>query len=345
MPRASAVLRAARRAVEQRERGAQVDGRARAVDGQLGGPELEQHVHDLRPGRRLVERAPQVVRRHVGRTARQRLPRGGAQALDRARVVPRRAGEDVRGDLLGGAAGLEQQLGGARVGAPLLVDPEARVDGGALDRVDELDDFARPQDPRAPERRRRRERGALVELREPPGIDDARTVAQHRRRRRERARLGGQLPDARTDRADDRLGPDLEDGAGVAGHRLDRPRLQRAGQLDHQQRVPAGRSMAGRAHLRVGAGELPADERGGRVLAQRPRPERPRRGVVRQRVQEGGGVELASSGRSPAATTTGRPSSRRARKLRNRTDGWSHQWRSSTPRNSGRLAAMLAVSQ
>ncbi len=86
------------------------------------------------------------------------------------------------------------------------------------------------------------------------------------------------------------LGPDLQDGRGVASRRSDSLCLERPGELHDEKGIPAGRDVAGGAELRLRRSELLAHERSSCLPAQRAQPDHPRGGFLDERVQQHGVV-------------------------------------------------------
>ena len=97
-------------------------------------------------GRRLVERALEVGDAALGRAALDGGPARLAQLLDHPLLPAPRRGEQVRRDLLGGRAGVEQHARRALVLQLALAERQLLVDGVADQRVDEGDRRLAAQD-------------------------------------------------------------------------------------------------------------------------------------------------------------------------------------------------------
>ena len=127
----------------------------------------------------------------------------------------------------------------------------------------------------------RRGRRALVAAGQRRDRPERRALPEHRRRARDGAGVGRQPREPQQHGARDRARADRAHHAGLPAPRLHALGLERAEQLAQQQRVAAGRLVAGGAERRVGAGaEALAHELIDRGEAQRPRAQRERRGVA-----------------------------------------------------------------
>jgi hypothetical protein len=189
------------------------------VDALLGEAKLEQRVHPVLLVGRLGERAAEVARRGFGRSPDDRPVAGGPQRVDDEGIAGRRDEIDVRGDALGLLAGLVEQLGGPAVHRQPLRGLDRLVDGGAHDRVDELDVLGRDaQEVGAGERGRRERREVpVVQVGERRRMPNFGSVAEHGDGNREAPGLRGKTREPQRHRARHRLRPDLAHPAGVLG--------------------------------------------------------------------------------------------------------------------------------
>ena len=239
---------------------------------ELGRGEIQQGAGAAARRRWLVDRAPQIERGGVRGAAGGRQPGGRDEPLVRPRVAGRLAAQQLRGDQLGRSRLQVEQPRGARVVARAAGRAESGVDGGAHQRVDELERVQelvrerRAQDAGRDERVDGLRGLVRVDLGEPGRRSQRNVAAEDRNGPGEPHRGLRQSRQPRGDLLRDALGALLQDALGVdAAVAPDR----RARQLAQQERVPTRRGVAGAALRVVGARREPPDHGGGAVLAQR----------------------------------------------------------------------------
>ena len=174
-------LAAAHRVGDQLDRLLEMLGRRAPVDAALGEAELGQQLAAQLVVAPLLERAREIGDRGLGRAARERALRGGAERVDHERVGAAVDEHQVRRGLLGRHAGLEPQLGGAAVAVAARDRVEVLVDRAAHDRVEELDRVVADEQVGAQQHARRVRGGRVVEAREHAGLAQLGAVAEDRR--------------------------------------------------------------------------------------------------------------------------------------------------------------------
>ena len=205
----------------------------------LGDTEIAEHIGPGAVRRRLVERAPQVANRRLRRTLRERPLRCAPERRDDELIAGRNRADEVGRGLLGERTAIEQQLGGAAMGACALVGAHALEDAAADHRMDELDRVLVAEEIRPNERAGRRQRRRRVGPSECSGERKLRSVAEYRRCAQQAGGIGIEAGKASCDAMGDRLRPKLEHPRRLLGGGF-RPfppeRIQQRSQIE---RVPA----------------------------------------------------------------------------------------------------------
>ena len=162
-----------------------------------------------------------------------------------------------------------------------LAGRELAVDRVAHERVDEAQRRVGPQDLRAGQLARRGRDGLLLESGERRHGGHLGVLAQHADRARDRDGVAREAAEADEHRARRGAGPDRAHDRGVGGDGLDALGLERSQELAEQQRVAAGRGVAGVAERGLGRLAEPlAHQRLGAHAAQRAGLDGPRVRVV-----------------------------------------------------------------
>ena len=299
--------------VQQLVRLSEMLGGGRPARQRLRSTQRDQHGRAAVGGRRLLQRALQVGDGGVGRAAPHR---GGARVLqqrDRPRAAAARRLQQLRRDLLGRRARVVQQLRRALVQQPALPRRQLVVDRVADQRVDEPERRIRAQDLDARELARRSGHRRLLQAGQRGDRGQLRALAQHADRLRDRRRGGGEAPEPHEHRARRGARTDRADHADLRCVGRDTLGLQRAQELAQQQRVAAGRLVAGGAERVVGVRAEPlAHELGRARSGERTGQQRARRGSLTTSASSAGSAP-GSPERTVAATRIGSPSRRRAR--------------------------------
>ena len=261
-----------------------LDGR-RHVQQRLGHAQLQQQRRALVLGRRLLQGAAQIG----DRALRDAAPCRGARRVAEQRGDPglgaARHHEQVRGHVLRCGAQVDQRLGRALVLQLALGRCELVVDRVAHERMHEPERRIRAQDLGSHERACGLGRARLVELGEDRGRREPGAVAQHRDRPRDRDRAGRQSRQAQQHRPRHRdRGPRsrITSASSAAGSRPSAASVLSSSPSSSG--LPRGRAPAGRdeGRFRVRAVAEPrADQLGHARVAQRLRPERDGRRIVR----------------------------------------------------------------
>ena len=230
-----------------------LDGR-RSVHEPLHQAELQQQLLALVVGRRLVERAPQVTDRTLGRAS---APRGQGR-IPQQRHDPclgaGRHGEQLRRDHLGRGTEVHQRSRRALVQQLSLGRGEVVVDGVAHQRVHEAERRLRPQDLRPRQGASGNRDTVLVNLGQRRDCREPGTVAQHRDGARYGDGVGRQPCQPQQHRARHRARPDLADHIGVSPVGPHAVRLQRLEQLPYEQGIAAGSRVTRGAERLLGFG-------------------------------------------------------------------------------------------
>ena len=218
----------------------------------LGDAELEQDLDALLGRGRLLERAAQVGDGALRRPAADGV---AARALEQLRGPGRAAAgreQELRGDLLDRRAGLAQHLCGALVLELSLRGRELVVDGVADERVHEAERRLGPDDLRADQLARGGGHRALVGARQGGDAREVRALAEHGGGPGDRAGVVRQAREPQQHGAGDGARADGPHDRGLVGAGLHALGLERAQELAQQQRVAAGRLVAGGAEAGVG---------------------------------------------------------------------------------------------
>ena len=210
------------------------------------------HRFELRR-RRLRERSLEVRDGNVRGAAIACAPGRLSQRVDRLRIAAGMGRQEVDGDPIRCFARGAQQAGGALVASGTLPSAQLGVDARAHERVDERERPAGLEDHRLGQRVGGAGGFVAVEVGElaPPGAGSAR-VAEHGDRASERGAAGRQAPQTGAHGSADTLRAQLAGQAGVLATRRDSAPLELAEELEEQERVAAGRPLAGSDEARIG---------------------------------------------------------------------------------------------
>jgi hypothetical protein len=239
----------------------------------------------------------------------------GRPAQDRADegVAGGQREQEMRGGLLGGRPGGDEQLGGPSVGAGALVSTDLLVDGCPHHRVDELQRVLDAQETGADQHRRGPGGRLHVQVGQGRGVLQMGPVPQHGGGPHQGGRRGGQAGQPERDRPGHRLRARLEHTSGVGGGRDELFPREGVEQRLQVQRVAPGRRVARVGKGRVGFG-------GERLAGQRRHRRRPQRAGPCPTAAGSASTSVSSDdwrpcsgGRAATATSSGSPSSRRAR--------------------------------
>ena len=259
------------------------------VDAAFGEAELGQGLDPVARIRWLLERPPQVRDSRVGRAPGERAGCGLAQGRDDEVISTRRHELEMTRGPLRCSTALHDLARGAPVREHALGGIDRLVHGCAHDRVRELD-VRRPQAKQIGATKRGRGMGRHVEVELGELCDPAelRPVAEDGRGTCEPRGLCRQPRQTQRDGARHRLGTDLQNSVGVAGHWS-----QPLGDDGSEQRVHKKRVAARRRQTGLGEGALrPPCELLGGELDHRLDPERVRADQHRRRIGEKLGQKL-----------------------------------------------------
>ena len=257
MPRTRAASRAASQPSRAHGLAQRGHGLGVALTGQRD-PQLEQDGGPVRGIRWLVQRAAQVVRGRVRGAAASGGARGRPQQPGGPRVAARLAAQQVQRDAFDVGTLVFGQHRRFGMGQSALAGRDRLVDRRPDDGVGELEHRAGRQHAGRAQPVGQVRRGGQVQAGQRRGVPERRGPAQHGQR-------PGQPPGLLVpDPPQHRLG----DRTQAPGRAVAVP--QPGGQRLDQERVAAGAGVAVPAQVRVGAR---AQERGGRLRAQRPQPQ------------------------------------------------------------------------
>ena len=205
----------------------------------LGDPQVAEHLGAVARLRRLVERAPQVGGRRLGRTLCERPLGGLAQGRHHERIAGRHCPHQMCSRLFRDGSALQQDLGRAAMRSRAFIRAHILENRGTDDRVGELERVLVPKQVRFDQFASGTERRPRLHIGQFGRERQFGPIAERCRRPQEPSRLVRQTREARRDSASDCLRPELDHVRCLIWGRTDPLLPNRVQQRDQEERIAA----------------------------------------------------------------------------------------------------------